>query len=443
MTVHPLARAPSGTPDAALASVLRAVDAARDDLVAFVQRLVRIPSLPGREHDAHRLVADRLRGLGLAVEIVPCETEPLASHPAYSDDGLSQGEPRINVVARWSGAGHPAGRAAGRSLILNGHLDVVSPGNEAMWQESPWSGRVEGGRILGRGACDMKAGVACAVFAVAALRAAGLRLAADLLVETVSGEESGGIGTLTTIVKGYTADAAIVLEPTRMRICPVQSGALTFRLRVRGRSTHACMKSRGVSAIEKACYLLSAIEALDRRRHGAGRHPLYEDPRNVAPISIGTIRGGDWHSTVPNEAVLEGRLGVFPGESIAEAKAALLAAIAAAADGDPWLSATRPEVEWFEGQFEAAETPLDAPLLSVLGASHRAVAGEAPALAGVTYGSDLRFFTNHLKIPAVLYGPGDVADAHTVNESVAIDDVVLATKVIAHAIVSWCGVEVA
>jgi acetylornithine deacetylase len=289
----------------------------------------------------------------------------------------------------------------------------------------------------------MKAGVSSAVFALAALHAVGVRPAGDVLLETVSGEESGGIGTLTTLVEGYRADAAIVLEPTRLRICPVQSGALTFRLRVRGRAAHACMKNRGVSAIEKACRIVEALEALDRRRHGEFHHALFEDARNVAPISVGTIRGGDWHSTVPNEAVIEGRLGVFPGESAAAAQQAFLAGLASVAEGDPWLRSTPPEVEWFEGQFESAQTPLDSPLVSSLAASHHVIAGVEAGLEAVTYGSDLRFFTNYMRVPAVLYGPGDVADAHTVNESVSIDETVLATKVIAHAITSWCGVETA
>jgi acetylornithine deacetylase len=414
----------------------RAVDDLRPELVAFLQRLVRIPSLPGREHEAHRVVAERLRELGLEVDVVPCDPAKLASHPAYNDDGVVSVTPRINIVGRWRGGAGGNGGAA-RSLILNGHLDVVSPGDESRWSDSPWSGRLEGGRVHGRGSCDMKGGVTAALFAIAALQKVGFAPRADVLVETVSGEESGGVGTLATVVGGYTADAAVVLEPTRLRICPVQAGALTFRLRVRGRSIHACMKNRGVSAIEKSAYLLNAIEALDRRRHRAFRHSLYDDPANVAPISVGTIRGGDWHSTVPNETVLEGRCGVFPGEATGDARRTFEEAVAEAAAEDEWLREHPPEVEWFEGQFESAATPLDAPLLDALAASHRAVTGGEPALEGVTYGSDLRFFTNYLGIPAVLYGPGDVTLAHAVDEFVEVEDVLLATKVVAGLIRAW------
>jgi acetylornithine deacetylase len=433
----------STTHDPALDAIHTAVDARRHDLIDFLQRLVRVESLPGHEHDAHRLVAERLHTLQLQVDTVPCDTEQLSAHPAFSDDGIRGDSPRINIVGRWPASRqhhpHDNGAGNGRSLILNGHLDVVPPGDATLWTRSPWSGHLRESRIYGRGACDMKGGVTAGIYALAALRDVGFEPLGDILLETVSGEESGGIGTLATVVNGYTADAAIVLEPTRLRLCPVQAGAMTFRLRVRGKATHACMKNRGVSAIEKACYLLGELTALDRRRHEAAVHALYEDPYNVAPISVGTIRGGDWHSTVPNEVVMEGRFGVFPGESLADARLTLTTALDDATARDPWLRDHPPELTWFEGQFESGRTPVDSPLVLALGASHQAVTAEPPTLEGVPYGSDLRFFTNQLGIPAVLYGPGDVAHAHTVDEFVEVEDVITATKVIAHTIWHWCG----
>jgi acetylornithine deacetylase len=259
-----------------------------------------------------------------------------------------------------------------------------------------------------------------------------------VLIETVSGEESGGVGTLTTIVKGYGADAAIILEPTRLRICPIQSGALTFRVRVQGRSIHACMKRLGVSAIEKACHLIGALNQFDRDRHAAHPSPHYPDPLNIAPISVGTLTAGDWHSTVPHEATLEGRCGVFAGESIEDTKEAFGRALHEACEADSWLREHPPVLEWFEGQFESGETDRDAPILQELEVSHRAIVGESPAVEGVTYGSDLRLFTNHAHVPAVLYGPGDVANAHTVDEFIELEEVLTATKVLALAIDTWC-----
>ena len=372
---------------------------------------------------------------GLETAIVTSSAVELEGHPAYCDDGLPI-ETRPSVVGRWRA---PVPAAEARSMILNGHLDVVSPGQLEQWNDSPWSGRIEGGRLYGRGACDMKSGVACAVYAVAALRRAGLAPGADIIVETVSGEESGGVGTLATIVRGVRADAALILEPTSLRLCPVQAGALTFRIAVSGRSAHAALKRSGVSAIDKMRLVLSALDVLDADRHRSFAHALYPDPAQIAPISVGIMRAGDWPSSVPDEAVVEGRLGVFPGEPVADARRALIAAVDAAAADDEWLRARPPEIRWVEGQFESGETPVDAPIVRELIGAHRTVLGAEPSVEGVTYGSDLRLFTNHARVPAVLYGPGDVREAHAPNESIDLEEVVTACKVIALTLARWTG----
>jgi acetylornithine deacetylase len=414
----------------------RAAADLRGDLVAFARRLVRIPSTPGLEAGAQACAADAMRALGLDVALVSATRAELSSHPAFCDDGLPV-EDRPNAVGIWRA---PQKIDGARSIVLNGHLDVVSPGNEALWTHSPWSARIEDGRLYGRGACDMKGGVACGLYAIAALQRAGLTPGADVLIETVSGEESGGVGTLTTIVRGYRADAAIILEPTKLRLCPVQAGALTFRLTVPGRSAHGALKWAGVSAIDNLRLLLTAIDDLERERHARFAHPLYDDPLHVAPISVGMVQSGDWPSTVPNEAVAEGRFGVFPGESVEEARRAFETAIAAAAHADGWLREHTPRVEWIEGQFESGQTPIDAPIVTLLGAQHERATGVPPIVEGVTYGSDLRLFTNHAQMPAVLYGPGDVAHAHAVDEAIDVEEMVTACRVIARTVAAWsCG----
>jgi acetylornithine deacetylase len=421
-------------------TIAAAVTALTPELFAFAQRLVRTPSLPGDEEGAHRIVAAKLQSLGLDTRIISATAEELNTHPAFCDDGIPV-ERRINVVGRLRGAATRNGaRDAARSLILNGHLDVVSPGNEALWDASPWSGIIRDGRLYGRGSCDMKSGLTAGIFAIETLQRLGLALDGDVLLESVSGEESGGVGTLTTIVNGYRASAAIVLEPTSLRLGLVQAGALTFRVRIAGRAVHACMKNQGVSAIEKVCRVIAGLNELERARHVTYSNPLYEDPNNVAPISIGTIHGGAWHSTVPDDVVLEGRFGVLPGESIPAAQQAFADALRRVADDDPWLRDHPPAFEWFEGQFESGQTNADEPVVGALCGAHKAITGATPVLQGVTYGSDLRLFTNHADMPAILYGPGDVLKAHTVNEFIELDEVVQATKVLALMMCGWCGV---
>jgi acetylornithine deacetylase len=426
-------------PDHSVSAIFAAVDAQRQQLVQLIQSLVQVPSLPGAERPAHALVAATLTMMGLDVDVVSIDYNTVKHHPAFCDDGIPF-DNRINIVGRWRGSGAaPSSASATGSLILNGHLDVVSPGDESLWDGSPWSGELRHGRIYGRGACDMKSGLAAAIFAVAALRSIGVTLAHDVLLESVSGEESGGVGTLATIVKGYRADAAVIMEPTSLKMCPVQAGALTFRLIVRGRSVHACIKDEGVSAIDKAYLFVQALADLEIARHRGTTNPLYPNPMRVAPISLGTIRGGNWHSTVPDQVVIEGRYGVMPGESVEAAKAVMVDALNRAAAADRWLAANPPALEWFEGQFESGATPADAPILSVLGGSHHQATGRKPDVEGVTYGSDLRLFTNHADMPAVLYGPGDVREAHAVNESIALDEILTATRVLALTIFRWCG----
>ena len=407
----------------------------KNDMLNFISQLVQLPSLPGTEQEVQGVISRKLKSLGLEVDKFAVRLEELQVHPAFSDDGFPF-DNRINVIGKWKGTAG-SGKSA-RSLILNGHVDVVSPGDESLWANSPWSGRIADGKIYGRGSTDMKAGMAAVIFAIEALKKMGIRLAGDVLVESVVGEETGGCGTLASILKGYKADAAIIVEPTALKVCPVQSGALSFRLRVQGRAVHGCMKNKGVSAIANFFHLFQAIESFEQRRHRQYHNPLYPDPMNIAPISIGVLKSGEWHSTVPDQLVAEGRYGIFPDESVKGAKEKFTTMIRAAAEQDEWLRDHPPVVEWFEGQFESGQTSLDEPIIGVLSKCHQSVTGKIPELEGVTYGSDLRLFTNHGKIPAVLYGPGDVIDAHTVDEFIVIDEVIQATTVIALTLATWC-----
>jgi acetylornithine deacetylase len=421
-----------------VSSISAQVELLREDLIFFLQKLVQFPTLPGFEQKAQYFVSNKLESLGLATEIISSEHDELQDHPAFCDDGVPFRD-RLNVIGRWTGSDRERQSSSAHSLILNGHMDVVPTGAESLWSESPWSGSVHDGRLYGRGSCDMKAGVTANIFAVQTLQALGFHPAGDVLIESVIGEESGGVGTLATIVKGFKADAAVITEPTQLRLCPVQSGALSFRIRVTGRAIHACMKPYGVSAIEKFYVLLRAVQELDRSRHVEYRNPLYEDPQNVAPVNFGTIRGGDWPSTVPDQLVVEGRFGVLPGESTDTARRALSSTLQRAASSDPWLQQHPPELIWFEGQFESGQTPADAPIVTAVADCHARTFGRAPTIQGVTYGSDLRLFTNHGNIPAVLYGPGNVANAHTVDEYVDLEEVISATKALALIVATWCG----
>jgi acetylornithine deacetylase len=400
-----------------------AVLSLRDELFDLAQDLVRRPTVTGSEDEAQEALAERLSDWGLEVDLWRIEP-PIASHPAFCDDGLPVA--RLNLVATWGAAP----RAETAALVLNGHIDVVPPGERERWLTDPFEGGIRDGSLHGRGSCDMKGGLAAAAIAVKAAMRLGVEPGRNILFQSVVGEETGGLGTLAAIERGYRADAAVITEPTGLELCPVQAGALSFRLHVRGRAAHGAMRASGVSAIEKFWPLWEELSSLEKDRHAGFRHALYPEDALVAPLSIGKIASGNWPSTVPEELYAEGRFGIFPGEDCPSARASFEARVRKAESRDDWLSANPVGIEWFEGQFEPGETPLDSPIVGQLSDCHRETFGREPRTHGVSYGSDLRLFTRYAGMPAVLYGPGDVRLAHAANEKVPLDELVAAAEVL-------------
>ena len=403
----------------------------RDEIISFIQALVQSPSLANDEESVQKIIQSKLESLGLETKKVIVQFESIKNHPAFCDDGFSP-DSRVNVIGQWKNGD------AAKSLILNGHVDVVPTGPETLWNESPWSGSVRDNRIYGRGSCDMKAGLASGIFAIQVLQAIGFKPKGNVMVQSVVGEESGGCGTLTNIVKGYSGDAAVILEPTSLKVCPIQSGALTFRLKIPGQATHAAMRWDGISAIEKYNLIHQSIIKLEKERHQSFNVKYYKLSDRVAPINIGTIKGGEWHSTVPESVMVEGRFGVFPGESALDAKNAFENHLEKVANSDVWLKENPPILEWFEGQFESGQTNVNHSIIRALKHAYKNVNNNSAILEGVTYGSDLRLFTNHADIPAVLFGPGDVRLAHSANEYIEIEEVLTCVKIITNLIIKWC-----
>ncbi|HEY7819805.1 MAG TPA: ArgE/DapE family deacylase, partial [Vicinamibacteria bacterium] len=406
-------------------AIREAVHSLRSELFELASDLVKQPSVTGHEDDAQRGLADRLRHFGLDCDLWTIDPA-IRSHPAFCDDG----EPveRLNLLARWGKPGEPSTEPA--ALLLNGHIDVVPEGERERWSSDPYSGEIREGSLFGRGSCDMKGGLAAAAIAIRAAMKLGVEPRRPVLLLSVVGEETGGLGTLAAITRGVRADAAVITEPTSLELCPVQAGALSFRLHVRGKSAHGAMRCEGVSAVEKFFSVFHALEELERVRHRGYRHPLFPEGKLVAPLSVGKLAAGNWPSTVPEELRAEGRYGVFPGEDCAAARAMFEAAIGRIGHVDPWFSENPVAVEWFEGQFEPGETPLDAPILESLRECHREMLGSESSTHGVSYGSDLRLFTRYGSMPAVLYGPGAVRVAHSANESVPLDELVHAAEVL-------------
>ncbi|MEW5762915.1 MAG: peptidase [Bacillota bacterium] len=413
----------------------RWLEAHADEAAAFLSQLIRAQSTAGCEREAQDLVAARLCDLGMDVDVWEPGGDELLGHPCFCSPRTDfTGSP--NVVGRWWGTG------GGRSLLINGHIDVVPPGEPEQWARSPWSGHVEGGRIFGRGATDMKGGIVAALFAVEALRSLGVRLKGDLLFESVVEEESGGAGTLAAILRGYRADAALIPEPTDLAVYPQQQGSMWFRITVRGRGAHGGTRYQGVSAIEKAMAVIERLAELEKRRNASLlQDPLYRGVPIPVPINIGRIAGGNWPSSVPDLVTLEGRMGVAPGEKLEDARQELESSLLLLGEADPWFRAHPPAVAWFGARWLPGSISLDHPVLRVLTGNCRKVLGAEPEHKASPWGTDGGLLAQVAGIPTVVFGPGVTAVAHCPNEYIELRRILEVAAVYALTIMEWCGCD--
>jgi acetylornithine deacetylase len=397
----------------------------RERLIDDLQTLVRTRSVTGSEEVVADWVAAALEELGLTVEMVRPDLETFRADPAWPGEEMPRTSLPV-VVGR-------VGRSGGRRLILSGHLDVVPPGDPSTWSMDPWGGDIVDGRLYGRGACDMKGGVAAILAAVRALRAGGnlARLDGELQVVLVSSEEDGGQGTLGAIRAGATADMAIITEPSRLDVIVAHAGAITFQLAVPGRAAHASQRREGVSALDKLFLLTQALAADETRRNEAETDPLMMALGLPYPTIIGIVEGGEWASTVLDRVVAYGRYGVRLGQAPADAEAELRGVIAAACQADGFLTEHPATVEITGGRFGSARVPADHPLPVGLADVAETVMGRRPTMRAEPYGADMQMFVNHGGTPCVIFGPGDVKFAHSADEFVPLEEVETCARVLA------------
>ena len=396
----------------------------RERLIADLRALVRIPSITGSEAEAAGWAAEALRELGLAVEVVEPDPAAVRADPDWPGEEMPRTTLPV-VMAR-------AGPGDGRRVVLSGHLDVVPSGDPATWTVDPWAGEIRDGALFGRGACDMKGGVASVLAAIRSLAATGdlERLAGELVVAFVPSEEDGGQGTLAAIRAGATGDLAIIPEPSNLDVVVAHAGAITFRLTVPGRAAHASQRREGISALDKLFVLIKALEADEARRNAAESDPLMTALGLPYPTIVGIVQGGEWASTVLDRVVADGRYGVRLGQTPADAEAELREAIAAACAADDFLRDHPATIEISGGRFGSARVPSDHELPIGLADAIEAETGRRPALLGEPYGADMRLFVD-AGTPCVIFGPGDVRVAHSADEHVPLDEVETCARVLA------------
>ncbi|MGL5912155.1 MAG: ArgE/DapE family deacylase, partial [Phycicoccus sp.] len=375
------------------------------------------------ESELQHLLARRLDEAGMAVDLWPLDLDRLRVDPEFPGTEADRLE-GWGLVGTTAGEGEPA-------LVLQGHIDVVPIGDPAKWTAAqPFSATIEDGVLHGRGACDMKAGVAASLAVAHALHRSGVRTERRLALHSVVSEEDGGLGALATLRRGHRGEVAVIPEPTSGRVLTANAGALTFRLDVPGEAAHGSSRLEGRSAVDAYWPLHVALRDLEARRN---HHvdPLFSGTPLPYAISVGRVTAGDWASSVPDRLVADGRMGVRLDEDPAEARSALEAAVAEAASGDAWLRDHPPVVTWPGGQFASGRLPPGHPLLAEVTDAVAAVTGRRPVEAAAPYGSDLRLYVGTGGIPSLQYGPGDVRLAHAPRESVPLSEVVEVARALA------------
>ncbi len=388
------------------------VDALVRDAAAFLQ----VPSVTGDERAALERLAEQAAALGLDTDLHQHDLDVLRAHP----DHPGEEAPRDEL---WGLTVTLPGTRPGR-IAIDGHVDVVSPGTEP-WRLGPWSGAVEGGRLHGRGSVDMKGPVVAALHALAALRE---HERPEVVLMAVSSEEDGGLGTFAELERDANFDAALLPEPTGLRVVCAQAGALTFKGEVRGVAAHAAERLAGHSAIDRYVNVHQAFAAHERAVNAQVTHPLMRELTLPYPLLVGRVAAGEWSSMVPDQLTFEGRLGVPVGKDVETARAELQRVVDEALDdGLP-----RCVLTWEGGAFASGETRTDEPWVGVVQRALAAETGQAP-LAGVPWGADMRLFTAR-GIPAVMVGTRDIELAHAVDESVSIDELATVARTIVRAV---------
>jgi len=417
-------------------AITKAVDAAFDRQVDFLSELVRFPSLRGQEHTAQNFVHDALAERGYAMDRWQIKVEDIEHHEGFSPVKVSY-DNAINVVGT-----HTPKATKGRSLVLNGHIDVVPTGPADMWSEPPFSGAIKDGWLYGRGSGDMKAGIAANIFALDALKAAGCQPAGMLYQQSVTEEECTGNGALAALVRGYKADAALISEPMDDCLTRANVGVLWFQVKLRGVPVHVSHSQGGNSAILGAMEVIKALQALENDWNAQkAERPLYANETKPITINIGKIAGGDWASSVPAWCTLDCRASIYADWEPETKAREIEATIRAACRDNPFLANNPPEVV-YNGFFARGY---------VLEEGSDAEAALAQAFSQVHEGAELqdkitpayldgRVFTLYGDCPCLVYGPTS-EHIHGFDERVSLDSLRRVTKTIALFTANWCGLE--
>lgn len=413
-------------------SILLTVNQNKDESIRFLQKMISIPSVTGDEGTIQAFLIDYLLEMGLELDSWETNWDELKKHPGYVPvDRGYQGRP--NIVATWRGT------SDGRSLLFNGHTDVIPVGNGEGWSNDPWSGQIKDGKIYGRGSCDMKSGVASHIMAVKILMLLGLQPKGDVHLNIVVDEEVSGNGTLDTVVRGYRADAGISGETSGLAVQPACIGRIWFEIEVQGKPAGIQRRYQGISAIELGYKIVRAVSDLEAARVSKVKHQLYPKTIDAIPCMIGQFEAGNYPSAFPDTCLLKGSIATVPGEDHDAVKKSLIEWISAVAAQDTWMRDHPPKVRFAGYDARASEISADHAIVRLLCANYRTVTGHEAEVSGRQGAADTRFLNLYGHTPTVIFGPGSTAVMHSNDEYVSIEDYLTAIKVLALTIHDWCG----
>ena len=411
---------------ASLGSILANISA---ELIARDTALVvRAESVTGNERPALEAIASIATDLELECELIEFDLTALRTQPGYPGSVAAR-ESLWGLGVTLRGLDPDAAR-----FLLNGHVDVVSPG-PLPWAISPWSGTIEGGRVYGRGSVDMKGGLVAALHAMGAMRRAAVALRGDVVLHAVSSEEDGGQGTFAMLGQDANFSGCIIPEPTGLQIACAHAGFLQFRGTIHGVSAHAATRRAGVSALDVYQRVHLALQEFELRENERVASPLMRELELPYPVVVGRIEGGRWASQVPDQLTFEGRVGIPVGSSGDAVWTRFRGSIGAAVAIE---SAASIELEVLS-LCEPGETPSDGPLATLAREALGAEVGERRVVVGVPWGADMREVVRR-GVPCIMVGPTGIERTHAVDEWVDIEELATVSRVIARTLVAADGV---
>ncbi len=418
--------------------ISKLVEESQDRLIEICSRLINIPSVTGDELKVQLEVQKLMMEMNMETDFWIPDDREIRESSYFSENGESfQNRPVVVGILKGQNTGK------GKSLLINGHVDVVTPEPLDKWKTNPFQAIIKEGKLYGRGASDMKGGLGMAMFCAELLTKKIGRNDGDITIVSVPAEENGGNGTAASLLRGYTkADGAIFPEPTSNQIQPAHRGAAFWRIYIDGKASHGGTKYKGISAVEKGIKIAQVLIELEKVRNETicSKEHFYKDYPLSAPVTLGIFNGGQFTSGQPEHCLLEGCIEYVPGEKSKDVIQSFEAAVKNACVGDEWLENHPPKIDWFGLLYEPSETPEDDAFIQMAKQSFEKVLKRTPVVNGFEAGTDMRLLRNNFGVPGFMFGAGDLAMAHAPNEFVDIAALIEGAKAMTMMMADWCGV---